>query len=198
MSIKQDIDMVKQELNSEEKFFEKAVITEKFVKKYKNLMIGSAVAIVLFAGGNIAYEANKDSNIEDANVAMMTLSQDSTNSAAIAKLKSLSPALYDVWLYSQAMANKDMATLKELSKSKSALIGDLVSYELAQDSKDVIALSDYSSAQGAIYKDLALVQSAVFLINESKVEEARVKLVQISAGSSLSKIAQALLHYGIK
>jgi len=35
LSLKQDIEMVKEELNSEEKFFEKAVLTERFVKKYK-------------------------------------------------------------------------------------------------------------------------------------------------------------------
>jgi len=198
LSIKEDINMVKQELNSEEKFFEKAVITEKFVKKYKNLMIGSAVAVVLFAVGNIAYEANKQSNIEEANSAMLTLLENSKDTANSAKLKSLSPELYDVWLYSQAIANKDMATLKELKNSKTQLVGDLASYQLAQDSKDVVALSEYSSKQGAIYKDLALVQSAVILMNESKVDEARAKLVQIGEGSSMSKIAQALLHYGIK
>ena len=35
MSLKEELEMVKEELSSEEKFFEKAVITEKFVKKYK-------------------------------------------------------------------------------------------------------------------------------------------------------------------
>jgi len=45
LSLKNNIEMVKEELNSEEKFFEKAVITEKFVKKYKNLLIGSVIAI---------------------------------------------------------------------------------------------------------------------------------------------------------
>jgi hypothetical protein len=38
LSLKENINMVREELNSEEKFFEKAVITEKFVKKYKNLL----------------------------------------------------------------------------------------------------------------------------------------------------------------
>ena len=35
LSLKTDIEMVKDELTSEEKFFEKAVVTEKFIKKYK-------------------------------------------------------------------------------------------------------------------------------------------------------------------
>ena len=61
LSLKENIDMVKQELNSEEKFFEKAVITEKFVKKYKNMMIASVVAIVVLVAANIGYEANEAS-----------------------------------------------------------------------------------------------------------------------------------------
>lgn len=195
MSIKENISMVKDELNSEEKFFEKAVITEKFIKKYKNLMIGSAVAVVLFAGANIAYEANKQSKIDDANSVLMTLNKNAKDMASLAKLKSLSPALYDVWVYSQAIADKDVAKLKELKSSKATMISDLASYEIAQD---VNALSDYSSKQDSVYKELALVQSAVLLMNESKIDEAHQKLAQIGLESSLSKVAQALLHYGVK
>ena len=47
MSLKDNIEMVKEELNSEEKFFERSVITERFVKKYKNAIIASVVVIVL-------------------------------------------------------------------------------------------------------------------------------------------------------
>lgn len=198
MSIKENISMVKDELNSEEKFFEKAVITEKFVKKYKNAMIGSVVAIVVIVAGNIAYEVNKHSTIDEANKALATLSKDAKNSFALSELKALSPDLYDVWIYSQAMANKDFTTLKELKNSRALVVSDLVSYELAQNSKETSSLSDYSSTQGAIYKDLALVQSAVLLMNESKIDQAHQKLVQVSENSSLSRVAKALLHYGVK
>jgi len=47
LSLKENIGMVKEELTAEEQFFEKAVVTERFVKKYKNVMIGSLVVIVL-------------------------------------------------------------------------------------------------------------------------------------------------------
>ena len=195
MSIKEDINMVKQELNSEEKFFEKAVITEKFVKKYKNVMVGSVVVVVLLVTGNIAYDLNKQSKIDDANSMLLALNKDAKDISSLAKLKSLSPALYDVWVYSQAVADKDMAKLTELKSSKTIMISDLSSYETAQD---VNSLNDYSLKQGSVYKELALVQSAVLLMNDSKIDEAHQKLVQIGVDSSLSKIAQALLHYGVK
>lgn len=198
MSIKNDIDMVKEELNSEEKFFEKAVITEKFVKKYKNVMIGAVVAIVVLVGANIAYDMNKDSQIKAANSALLILSEDATNSEALLTLKSISDELYDVWLYSNAVAKKDMATIKELRSSSAIMVGDLAKYEIAQDSKDASALDEYASKQDAVYRDLALVQSAIILMGNNEIEKAHEELSKISAESSLNKIANALLHYGVK
>ncbi len=195
MSLKNDIEMVKEELNSEEKFFEKAVITEKFVKKYKNVMIGTLVAVVLLVGANMAYEANKQSKMDAANKALLELTKDTKNSAAASQLKALSPNLYDVWVLSQAIANKDLVSMKELKNSKAILISDLATYELAQDAA---SLSSYALKQDAIYKDLALVQSAVILMNENKIDKAHQELSKIGLQSPLAKIASALLHYGVK
>ena len=198
MSLKNDIDMVKEELSSEEKFFEKAVVTEKFVKKYKSLMIGAVVVIVVAVSANIAYDINKSSTITSANETLATLEKNPLDTAALASLKTLSPSLYDVWVYSQAVANKDSQALKSLEKSQVAILGDLVSYELAQDSKEVAKLDAYASKQGAIYTDLAQIQSAVLLLNEGKADLAHSKLSTINESSSLYKVAKALLHYGVK
>jgi len=117
LSLKQNIEMVKDELNSEEKFFEKAVITERFVKKYKNIMIASVVVVVLVVGGNIAYTQNQKNTIESANIALKSLQSDPLNVDERSNLKSLSPALYDVWTYSQALVDKDTKSLKSLENS---------------------------------------------------------------------------------
>ena len=198
MSLKNDIEMVKDELNSEEKFFEKAVITEKFVKKYKNLMIGSVVVVVLLVGGNIAYDMNKKSKIEGANAALSLLEKDSKDSASLAQLKALSPNLHDVWLFSKATVDRDVAALTQLKDSKALIVSDLVAYELAQNKKDTSALNSYSMKQSSIYKDLAQVQAAVILINSGKIEQAHDKLSIITEASSLHRVAKALLHYGVK
>jgi len=190
--------MVKEELSSEEKFFEKAVITEKFVNRYKRLIIALVAGIVLVVGANIGYDISKQNQITAANTALETLIQDSKNSDASVELKALSPNLYDVWLFSSAMANKEIDTLKKLKNSKALFVADLASYELAQNSKGEDALNEYSLKQDAVFKDLALVQSAVLLINENKIDEARQKLSNVSASSSLAKVVQALLHYGVK
>jgi hypothetical protein len=198
LSLKDNIDMVKDELSSEEKFFEKAVITEKFVKKYKNLMIGAVVAVVVLVAGNIFYGINAQENKKEANIALNSLEQDANDEATKIKLKSLSKELFDVWSFSQAIANKDTNALKNLSKSKTFLVSDLASYEAASMTADAKALSKYTVKKNAIYKDLALVQNAILLLNKKEIEKAHMQLRKVPQGSSLNKVALALLHYGVK
>ena len=198
MSLKTDIEMVKEELSSEEKFFEKAVVTEKFVKKYKNSLIGSVVVIVLLVAGNIAYTVSEQNRITEANTALGELQEKGANKATQARLESLSPVLHDVWLYSKAIANKDMGSLKTLTSSKSSVVKDLASYELAQQEGSLTALNEYGSKNEAIYGDLARVEAAVLLMNEKKIDEAHSKLSQISLTSPLAQVAKTLMHYGVK
>lgn len=195
MSLQENIKMVKEELNSEEKFFEKAVMTEKFIKKYKKIMIASVITVAVIIGANIAYTANKESKIAEANIAFSNLQADPNNAAALNELKVLSPDLHDVWIYSQAVANKDLEAIKSLKNSKALIVSDLVKYELAQDSA---SLENYASKQDAIFRDLALVKAAVMLINENKIDEAKNKLSKVSKESSLKNLVAALMHYGIK
>ena len=198
LNIKNDISMVRDELNSEEKFFEKAVMTEKFVKKYKKPMIGILAAIILVVGGNVAYDINKQNKIESANSALMKLQADPQDKVSLAELKSLSSNLYDAWMLSQAVTNNDLKSLKSLQNSKATLVSDLASYEFAQGSNDLKELENYTLKDGVLYKDLALVQSAVILMKQGKTDNAHEKLSQISTDSSLKKIASVLLHYGVK
>lgn len=197
MSLKNDIEMVKEELNSEEKFFEKAVVTEKFVKKYKKPLIGAVVAIVILVAGNIIYTMKEESRIADVN-ALLTKLEAGGNSALQSQLSALSPALADVWLYSQAVVKEDVDTLEKLKSSKTLLIGDLASYEVAQNKQTLADLESYAGKSDAIYADLAQVQAAILLMNEKKVEEAHEKLSLISMNSPLSQVAKALMHYGVK
>jgi hypothetical protein len=187
--------MVKEELNSEEKFFEKAVMTEKFVKKYKNVMIASVAIAAMVIGGNMVYELNVKSKKSAANAALAKLQADGGNAAALKELKESSPNLYDVWIFSQAIAKKDLEALKGVKNSNAPIVGDLAKYESAAD---VVSLDEYASRQDAVYKDLALVQSAVMLFNENKIAEAKEKLSKVSKDSSLNKIVSSLMHYGLK
>ena len=190
--------MVKEELNSEEKFFEKAVVTEKFVKKYKKPMIGIVIAIVLVVGANIGYDLKEQNRISSANEMLAKVQANPSDKVSLAKLNSLSPKLHDAFVLSQSIVDGDVKGLESIKNSKASLVKDVASYELAQDTKDIKALESYASKEESIYRDFALVQSAVILMDEGKIEEAHNKLAYVSANSKLSKIATALLHYGVK
>ncbi len=198
MSLKDNIGMVKEELSAEEQFFEKAVVTEKFVKKYKNVMIGSVVAIVLVVAGNIAYNINKEHTLNAANEMLLTLQKNPNDTHALKEMQNLSPVLHDVWLYSQAVAKQDVKTLDSLQNSKAPLIGGLATYEAAQNTQDKAKLENYAQTQGAIYRDLAQIQLALLLMNENKIADAHEKLSMISINSPLATVAKALMHYGVK
>ncbi|ABB44527.1 conserved hypothetical protein [Sulfurimonas denitrificans DSM 1251] len=195
MSLRDNIEMVKEELNSEEKFFEKAVVTERFIKKYKKIIIISIAAIVVVVGANIAYDANERSKTSAANIAFAKLEINSNDTAALNELKSLAPNLHDAWIFSQAIANKDMEKLKSLKNTKALIINDLAEYEMATDNS---MLEKYASKQDAIFRDLALIQGAIMLLNNNKIDEARNMLEKVSKESSLEKLVASLLHYGIK
>ena len=190
--------MVKEELTSEEKFFERSVITEKFVKKYKNPIVGLVIVIILAVGANMAYDMNKESTAIAANETLSELQKDASNTQVLSRLKSLSPNLYDAYIYSRAIADKDIQALENIKNSKSAILSDLATYESLQNTKDVSKFNNYALKQNAIYKDLARVQSAIILMNEGNTDKAHAKLLSISDSSSLAKVAKALLHYGVK
>ena len=198
MSLKENIGMVKEGLTAEEQFFEKAVVTEKFVKKYKNVMIGSVVVLVLVVAGNIIYNMNRASTLNAVNKTLVALEANPSSKETENKLASLSPTLNDVWLYSQAVAQNDVKVLDSLEKSKAPLIGGLATYEAAQNSQDKAKLEAYTQTQGAIYRDLAQVQLAIILMNENKIADAHEHLSMIGIESPLAPVAKALMHYGVK
>lgn len=198
MSLKNNIEMVKEELNSEEKFFEKAVVTEKFIKKYKKPLIGSVIAIVLLVVADISYNINEQNTIDAANATLQELQQNASNPATAARLKSLSPKLYDVWVYSQAVTNQNVQELETLKNSKALLIADMAKYETAELKNDKKLLEKYAKQQDAIYKDLALVELAIIAMNEGNIDEAHGNLSMISQQSPLATVAQSLMHYGVK
>jgi hypothetical protein len=198
LSLKENIDMVKDELSQEEKLFAGAVQTERFVKKYKLQLISALVAIVLILVSNSIYQASLEQAIESSNEAYLTLLSNSEDEQAAKVLQENNPALYDAWMFKVAVEKNDEATLDTLSSSKSSVVADLASYELAALKKDKTALNEYSLNQDAILKDLAILNEAVLLMQEGKTQEAKRRLALIDESSSLNKLAMLLQHYGTK
>ena len=198
LSLKENIDMVREELNQEEKMFENAVRTERFVKKYKTPLLSAIVAIIVVLVGNSIYQANLESKMLNSNAAYMTLLSTPTDTNAMKILKENNAPLYDAWKLQVAIADSDEKTLQELSSSKNQTVSDLATYEVAALKKDVQALNAYAQTKEAMLKDMALLDEAVLLMQAGKTEEAHQRLNLIDEKSSVKKTAMILQHYGVK
>lgn len=198
MSLKENMEALKEELNSEEKFFENAIRTERFIKRYKKPLIAAVVASVLAVVGVIGYQTYSQAKIESSNAAFNTLLANPNDKNAEQTLQSDNPKLYDVWKLSRAIAQNDAAMLDSLKHSEAFGVADIASYESAAIKNDMQSLDIYTKKQGVLYKDLALIELAVHAMEEGKIELARQKIGLIPQESPMFQVGQSLLHYGIK
>jgi len=198
VSLKENIEMVKEELNSEEQFFEKAVQTERFVKKYKKPLISIVAAVILAVGVSSAYNLKVQSDIDASNTALNVLMQNPDDQQAQETLKTLNPKLFDVWTLSQALKSKDQGALQSLQSSKALVVADLAEYELAALKEDIKKLQSYAQRNDALYKDLAVIEAAVLMMEQGQVKDAQAKLSMIDINSPVYQLAQSLAHYGVK
>jgi hypothetical protein len=198
VSLKENISMVKEELNAEEQFFEQAVKTERFVKKYKTPLIGLVVAVILAAVGTAGYNAYSASKRSEANAAYTTLTKDPGNAQAQKTLKSEAPGLYAAWQMDRALKSGDVKALQQLGSSAAPEVADVSAYEAAVKAQDMKALDAYAYRKNAFYKDLAIIDGAVLLIKAGKVQEAHQRLKLVDANSPVAPLAAALAHYGVK
>ncbi len=198
MSLKENVELVKEELNSEEQFFQKAVMTERFVKKYKKSIIAVVSVIFIAVIANFAYTLKEQNRISKANEQLAILLNNPNNVKAKEELASLSPKLYAAWSFSEAILHQDTKKLSELQKKNFPIISDVAAYEVAVSDQNVQALNNYALKQEALYKDLANIESATILIQTGKTKEAKTKLALIPQNSPLYEIASILNHYGVK
>ena len=189
MSIKENVDYVKTELSSEEKFLENFVKGERFFKKYKTLIFAFVIIvivgiIVFFIKENLA-----QSNKLRANIAFNQVLENSNNAQALATLKDKNPQLYDIALYLQAkkeakVAQISVPLLKELSK-----------YQTALANKNISELDNLSMQNDFLLKEFAIFNKALFLTNEGKFNEAKTTLALIPQTSKAFELAKLLNHY---
>jgi len=198
LSLKENMQALKEELNSEEKFFESAVRTERFVKKYQKPMIASVMVLLLGLGGSVAYQMIHDAKVERANMALNTLLINPSDQKALKELSSEGGPLYELYSLSRALRENDLKTLQTLQSATSSEVADIASYESAALSKDDKALEAYTKKQGSIYQELAVIELAVLSIQKGDSKAAHTSLELIKEESAVYPLAQMLSHYGVK
>lgn len=188
MSLKDQIQEVKEELTQEEKFFESTVKAERFIKKYRGYIIAATVLIAVALIGFGANEVMNENRLESANSAYLALMEDENASKQLDILKENSDELYALYLFAKT---QPIATKRYETKW---LLDDLNTYKAASKSMSLDELRAYAMRPNAIYKELALYQSAYLLLKAGNNDEAKQQLEAISDESVLAKEANALRH----
>ena len=190
MSIKDDVKYVKRELSSDEKVLEGAFKLETLYKKYKFVVWGVAAAVLLFFISQTVMESMKQSNLEDANSAFLTLQKNPDDAAALKTLKSKNPSLFELYTFSKASHSNDTKALATLSSSKNEVIADA--------SKYTAAAIENKPVDSKLYKELALLEEAYLSIKSGDTKTAKAKLELIDERSALQMLTQLLEHSMIK
>ena len=181
---------IKNELSSDEKVLESAFKLETLYKKYKFIIWGVIVALVLFFGGKAIQENMHEAQLEKANEAFLTLQTKSDDSAALEILKENNPELFELFSYTQAVKKQDAKALEALSSSKNTIIADASGYTAGVLNKKPV--------DSVLYKEMSLFEEAYLAIGAGDVKTAKAKLELIDERSPFAVITGFLKHSTIK
>ena len=189
MSTKENVDYIKEELSSQEKFLENFVKGERFYKKYRTLIFASIAIIVIGAIGLVIKKNVDESNKLEANLAFNKVLQNSNDKEALELLKNKNEKLYEVALFLQGK-NENKAVDINIPVLK-----ELAEYQVALSNKNVDELSNLSMQGDFLLKEFALFNKALLLSNEGKYEDAKTVLKLIPQTSKAFELANLLNHY---
>jgi hypothetical protein len=189
LSLKENINAVKQEISTEEQFLESLIKGERFFKKYKKIIIslGIIAILALLAYGVTTYM--HQSKIEKANEAYAKLLKNPKDSKALQALQANDKKLFELFSLSRALQDEDKAKLLEISKLQdSPILSDIAFYQLN-------SLENKDDKKTKLLKGMSLLHEGYALLLKGKIEEAKLKFAQITQNSPLKNVANNLEHY---
>ena len=190
VSIKSNIEYAGKELSGDEKMLESTLKLEAFYNKHKRSIWVVVIIVLAVLIVKPIISTLNDMKLDSANEALLSLKKDPKDSEALTTLKSNNLALYELYLYSQAVKSSDIKALRELSSSKNSLISDISNYH-----KSVL---DSKSNESTNYKEMSAIEDAYIAIKAGDRKRAKERLELIDSRSAVAPIADLLKHYTIK
>lgn len=189
MSLKQNVDYIKTEINNDEKMLEGLIRFEGWFKRYKIPLLVAFVLVVILAVG---YEINNlyVQNQQDK-LALLYDKALSGDEEALKSLEKSQSRLYDLYRFSKAIQAGDKETLKLLQSSQDEMIAKLAKYQYASLTQDLATLD--SSLSG----ELGYLQAAFLEIQKGNTKEAKNILSKIQINSPTKEIAEMLEHLNL-
>lgn len=185
MSLKENVDYIKEEISTEETFLEKFLQLEKFYKKYKKAIFGVvAVSFLSFVGVTISNYIKEQNLIQD-NIMFNKVLSNSKDNVSLEYLKQNNQKLYKLAIY---MNNKDSSTDLEFLK-------DLRIYTKAIKENNIDKISSVILHQDFLLKDFAIFNKALIQAENKQYKEAKETLSAISITSNIRELVNMLNHF---
>lgn len=189
MSLKENVDFVKNELNSEEKFLESFVKVERFYKKNKTLLIAAITIVVIAVIGLSVKNYLDEQNKIKANIAFNKILNDVDNKEALKTLEETNKKLYNMALYLKAKQTGESTNVDVL------FFNSLSKYQNALKEQNLNKLNDVSMDSNFLLKEFALFNKALIEAKDGKFEDAKVTLKLIPKESKAYELVRILNHY---
>jgi hypothetical protein len=197
LGTKENLEYIKEELSSEEKFLESLIKVEKFYKKYKKPLKYLAIGLLVATIGYVGWDLKKEHDLKVSNEAYLRLLKNYEDKEAINILKEKNPKLYELFLYKLALDKRDIELLQKLANSKDPIIKDLSTYHIGVLKSDRKKLQEYGVQKDAILRDFALMNSSYLEYEKANIDVAKKILNSIDKNSLAYTYSLLLRHYGV-
>lgn len=187
MSLKENVSYIKEEISTQEQFFENFFKVEKFYKKYKIAIFGLGAVIVGFFIVTTVNTYVSEQNTIQANKAYNKILKTPTDTTSLALLKESNKKLLTIALY-QTSTDKTKANDIEFLK-------EIAMFNKAIEQNDIQALNNLIMNPAFVLKDYALFNKALILSNKKDYASAKESLKMIASGSPVESLALMLKHY---
>ena len=184
MSLKENVDYIKEEISTQESFIENFFKLEKLYKKYKKVIISLSIICVVAVVGTLVSNYVSEQNRLAANNIFNICLENPDDKVSLADLKSKDENLYKLALYVNNKTANDTEFFKELS-----------AYSSAMESEDLNALDKVTQSQKFLLKDFALFNKALIQAQKANYKEAKETLKLIPLTSNVSSLVKMLEHY---
>lgn len=183
MAIKDDLNVIKEELNAQEQFLENAIRTERFFKKYSKFFILAVILIIAWVGYTYTNEYLTSNKLQAANKAYESLSLNPNDQEAQKILESDAASLLAIIKFKEYSKNADIDAIKKLANDKiDPLLSKIFLASIGEKNDEI--LSDYNS-----------VLEAFSLLKQGKIKQANEIFDKIPANSDLNNLVKNLKHY---
>lgn len=185
MSVKENVDYIKEEISTQESFIENFFKLEKFYKKYKKaiyVFIGLIIVSILVK--SILYYMNEQTKYE-ANIAFNKIIENPDDTQSLNTLQEKNKKLYNIALYLKGdYKNIDIKYLDTLAQ-----------YAIAVDQNNIENISKTIQNQEFIQKDFAILNRAILETKNKKYAKAKKSLKMIGMTSPVYNLAKVLEHH---